>query len=266
MMMSARIRLAHAVRIVAAASLIAAAAGCTPKKDPALPAANAQEPDTYLLERGTQLLKARKWSQARQYFKRLVENYPQSPLRPQGKLGVGDSYLVENTAESKVLAVNEFREFLTFFPSDPRADYAQYKLAMSHFAQMLSAQRDQTETREAVKEFQNFFDRFPNSKLRPEVEPLARQARDRLSDSSYEVGYFYFRVKNYAGAIDRFKEVIRDDPAYSGRDALYFYMGESLMATKHLAEALPYYDRLVTEFQKSQYLARAKSRIAELKR
>jgi len=264
--MSRRVSLARALRIVTIAVLVAAAAGCHGKKDPNLPASRAVEPDTFLLQRGNELLKARKWSQARQYYKRLVENYPQSPLRPQGKLGVGDTYLMENTSESKVLAVNEFREFLTFFPSDPRADYAQYKLAMAHFKQMLSAQRDQTETREAVKEFQNFFDRFPNSKLRPEVEPYARQARDRLSDSSYEVGYFYFRVKNYAGAIDRFKEVLRDDPAYSRRDALYYYMGESLMATKHLAEALPYYDRIVSEFQKTQYMDRAKKRIAELKR
>ena len=53
---------------------------------------------------------------------------PQSPYRPDAKLGIGDTYLGEGTREALVLAINEFREFLSFYPTNPRADYAQYKL------------------------------------------------------------------------------------------------------------------------------------------
>ena len=84
------------------------------------------------------------------------------------------------TTESLLLAVNEFREFLTFYPTNPRADYAQYKLGMTYFKQMRGPQRDQTETREAVREFQTFVERYPNSQLRPEVEAKLREARDRV--------------------------------------------------------------------------------------
>ena len=212
MMMSARIRLARACRLLAAAGLLLSAAGCF-SSSPAiakLPAPGSAEPDQFLFDKGNQAMAAKKWLTAREYFKRLVESYPQSPLRPQGKLGLADTYLNENSAESKVLVANEYREFLTFFPSDSHADYAQYKLAMAHFRQMLNPQRDQTETREAIKEFKAFFDRFPTSPLRPEVEPFYRQARDRLSDAGYEIGTFYYRIRNYAGAIDRFKEVLKD--------------------------------------------------------
>ena len=103
----------------------------------------------------TEALKERKWLNAREYFRQVVDNYPQSPLRPDAKLGVGDSYLGEDTAESLVLAANEFREFLSSTRTSPRADYAQYKLAMSHFEQMRAPERDQTETREALKEFES---------------------------------------------------------------------------------------------------------------
>ncbi len=44
---------------------------------------------------------------------------------PTQRSAVGDTYLGENTTESLLLAVNEFREFLTFYPTNPRADYAQ---------------------------------------------------------------------------------------------------------------------------------------------
>ena len=51
----------------------------------------------------------------------------------------------------------------------------------------------------------------------------------------------------------------------SFRDAVYFFLGESLIKVKLNAEALPYFERLVTEFERSQYLDRARKLIATLK-
>ena len=96
-----------------------------------VPAGTAQ-PDKFLFDRGNAELMDKSWLRAREYFRQIVDNYPQSPLRPEAKLGVGDTYLGESSAESLVLAANEFREFITFYPTNSRADYAQYKLAMSH--------------------------------------------------------------------------------------------------------------------------------------
>ena len=119
------------------------------------------EADQILLDRGNAALKDRSWTRARTYFSELLESYPQSPLRAEAKLGVGDTFLGENNSASYVYAQNEYREFLAFYPTNPRADYAQMQLGMVHFNQMLSPQRDQTETREAIKEFQAFVDRYP---------------------------------------------------------------------------------------------------------
>ena len=65
--------------------------------------------------------------------------------------------------------------------------------------------------------------------------------------------------------IDRFKALLKQDPGYSKRDAVYFYLGESLIKGKKEAEALPYYDKLIQEFDKSEFLPEAQKRIAELK-
>jgi outer membrane protein assembly factor BamD len=227
--------------------------------------AGTPQPDRFLFERGTAALKDEDWFRAREYFRQIVDNYPQSPVRPEAKLGVGDSFLGENTNESLVLAANEFREFLTFYPTNTRADYAQYKLAMSHFKQMRAAERDQTETLAALKEFAIFFERYPNSPLMPEVKQQWREARDRLSEASYRVGLYYYRARWYPGAIDRFREVLKEDPGYTHRDAVYFYLAESLARTDKKAEALPYYERLLKEFVKSEYLDDAKKRLEELK-
>ena len=255
-----RLAIAMAVLVTLATCSVA---GCSARQT--TPPPGTPQPDRFLFERGTAALKEREWVNARTYFQQIVDGYPQSPFRPDAKLGVGDSYLGEDTAASVVLAANEFREFLQFYPTSMRADYAQYKLAMSHFEQMRAPERDQTETREALKEFDVFFQRFPNSPLMPEVKKNWRVARDRLSQASYGVGLHYYRVRWYPGAIDRFREVLRDDPEYTGRDAVYFYLAESLARTDKTPEAIPYFERLLQEFPSSEHVEDAKGRLQALR-
>jgi outer membrane assembly lipoprotein YfiO len=180
---------------------------------------------------------------------------------------LGDTYLGEGTPGALERALNEFTEFLSFFPTNPRADYAQYKLGMVHFRQMRAAQRDQTQTREAVKELETFVSRYSNSPLLAEGKARLRDARDRLSQADYEVGFFYYRNRWYPGAVDRFKSVLKQDPEFTNRDAVYFYLAESIVKgnPKQKAEALPYYEKLIEEFRQSNYLPEAQKRIAELK-
>src|SRR5439155_12534087 len=110
-----------------------------------------------------------------------------------------------------------------------------------------------------------FIDRYANSSLMPEVRGKLREAKDRLSESDYLVGFFYYRQRWYVGAIDRFKDLLKSDPEYTGRDAVYFYLAESLVKTKLQAEALPYLEKLVQEYERSQYLEEAQRRITDLK-
>jgi hypothetical protein len=46
---------------------------------------------------------------------------------------------------------------------------------------------------------------------------------------------------------------------------VYYYLAESYLKLRRDAEALPYYERLVEEFTKSEFLDEARTRIAELK-
>jgi outer membrane protein assembly factor BamD len=246
------------------ATAVLGASACAGRTRSMVPAGTS-EPDKFLFDKGTEALNSKKWLTAREFFKQVTETYTASPYRPDSKLGIGDTYLGEGTAEALVLAINEFREFLSFYPTSKRADYAQYKLAVAHVRQMRAPQRDQTETREAIKEFETFVARYPNSSLMPEVKAKLREAKDRLDESDYLVGYFYFRQRWYPGAIDRFKALLKDDSEFSGRDAVYFYLAESLVKMKQEAEALPYFEKLQQEFEKSQYLPDTHKRIAELK-
>jgi outer membrane protein assembly factor BamD len=238
-------------------------AGCGANRSE-IPAGTA-DADKFLYDRGQEELKERNWLRSREYFRQIVDNYPQSTFRPDAKLAVGDTFIGEGTTEALLLGINEFREFLTYFPTNPRADYAQFRLAYAYTKQMLAPDRDQSPTRDAIRELQVFIDRYPNSPMLPEVQKMMREAKDRLSESSFRVGRTYYRMKWYPGAIDRFREVLKDDPQYTHRDDVYFLLAESLRVTDKKAEALPYYERLLSEFEQSEHLENARKRVAELK-
>ena len=251
----------RALCLAACAALVTACAS-GPKKPPV----GAEEPDKFLFEYGMTALNDKRWFVAREYFRQLIDSYPQSPFRADAKLGVGDSYLGEGTAESQVMAINEFREFLAYYPTHELAHYAQFKLGMAHYYEMPNSARDQTETKEAIKELTTYVEKYPDKPLIDEARQRLREAKDRLSDHEYGVGLFYLRSRmSLPGALDRFNSILKNDPQYTRRDAVYYQMAQTLVQVGQPAAAIPYLDKLIAEFEQSEYLERAKEQVAELK-
>lgn len=246
---------------VVVALLLAAACASGPKRPPT----GSLEPDKFLFENGTAALNDRRWFVAREYFRQLVDSYPQSPYRADAKLGIADTYLGERTPEANVLAVSEYREFLSFYPTHERAHYAQFKLGMTHFYQMKGPERDQTETKEAVAELTTYLQRYPDRPLADEARRRLREARDRLSMSEYRVGVFYYRQRWYPGALDRLTALLKSDPEFTYRDGIYYYMAQMFLKAGRPAEALPYLDRLTKEFEKSEFLEDAQKQMEQIK-
>jgi len=220
--------------------------------------------DRLLFERGTVALEERDWSRARQYFVQIRDTYPQSEYRAAARLSIGDTYEGEGTSVGYVQALDEYQDFLSLYPTHDRAGYAQYKIGLVHFHQMRRAERDQTETMAAVEAFETFITSYPTDELMPDARARLRDARDRLSEHDFVVGHFYFRLKNYPGAISRFREILNNDPAYTRRDEVYFYLAESLATINATAEAIPYFARLLDEFDSSEYAEQARTRLVEL--
>ena len=89
------------------------------REDRPRPPPGTGQPDKFLYEKGTEALQDKKWLRAREYFRQLVDNYPQSPLRPDAKLALGDTYLGENTTESLVLGAERVPRVPHVLPDAP---------------------------------------------------------------------------------------------------------------------------------------------------
>ena len=262
-----RVGLARAavLALVAGALAVTACGG----REAEIPDLTEADADEILFERGTASLDEGSWSTAREYFVQIRDNYPQSPLRAQARLGVVESYEGEGTDVAYLSALNELQEFLRLYPpTHELAPEAQFKVGMVYYNQMRRPERDQSETRSAITEFETFIERyaeFADPQLLADARVRLRDARDRLSDSNYLVGRFYYRLRYYPGAIDRFREILDEDPGYTRRDAVYFHLADALATIDRGPEALPLFELLISEFPSTEYLEDANLRIAELK-
>ena len=185
------------------------------------------------------------------------------------RLHIIDTYEGEDNEIAYAAALTELREFQRLYPpTHELAPIAQYKIAMVFYNQMKRPEREQTQTRAAVQEFERFISDYAETaepELITEARSNLREARDRLSEASFIVGRYYYRIKNYLGAMDRFRGILDDDPGYSGRDIVYYYLADSLSINGFNTEALPLFERLISEYPESEYVAEATQQIASLK-
>ena len=247
---------------LAVVTLAMIGAGCGSDEPQVTPAT--VDGDRILFERGQAALEEENWGESRDYFLQVRDSYPQSDLRADVRLGIADTYEGQGNAENYVSALAEYQDFLSLYPTHPRAPYAQFKLAMVHHHQMRQPERDQSWTLSAIREFELFIERYPNSELMGEVSGYLRGARDRLSESEFIVGRYYYRNNWWPGAIDRLRAVLESDPQFTGSEPVYFYLADALYNSGELKEALPTFRRLLEEFPETEFIEDATAAMADI--
>jgi outer membrane protein assembly factor BamD len=221
--------------------------------------------DSLLLDRGTQALEDHDWVDARGYFQQLLDTYPRSQLAGDARLGVADAYFHQKGSGNIILGIAEYRDFLTFFPNHPRADYAQYQVALGYYNQMHSSDRDQTPTYTAVREFEKLIELYRNSLYAEEGRKLLQECRDQLADAEFNVGRFYFKTRKHCrAAVARLKGVLENYPTYSHLDRVYFYLGQSHVLCGMPTEAMPYYQQLLDNYPESEHREEAEEVLSKL--
>jgi outer membrane protein assembly factor BamD len=220
----------------------------------------ASNSDQVIWEAAQKAAERRQWESARQLFKRIVEGFPQSEHGPAARLALGDSYMEEGGAANYILAAGAYRDFLTLYPTHARADYAQFRVAESHFSQRNGPDRDQTATEGALEEYQRLLEAYPGSIHAEPARQRIAACRQSLARSEFQVGYFYQRTRQACrAAIARYERVLSEYPDFEALDELLFRLGECLVASGRAAEAPPHLKRILDEFPQSAFRAGAEA-------
>lgn len=215
--------------------------------------------DQIVWEAGEKAVAKKDWESARQYFRRLIDAFPQSEHQPDARIALADSYFEEGGTANYVLAVSSYREFLTLYPQHPKSDYAQFRAGESYFEQKNSPDRDQTATQQALEEYQRLLDVYPESQWVEKTRERVRECRQILARTHFGVGYFYQRTRQaWRSAIGRYETIVSDYPDFERFDEVLFRLAECLGNAGRYAEARPYLARLQSEFPQSSFIEPAK--------
>jgi outer membrane protein assembly factor BamD len=243
------------------AALAASALACGKQEvDIATLASNS---DQVIWAAGQKALKGKQWDIARQHFRRIVDGFPQSPLVPEARLAIGDSYFTEGGTASYTLAAGQYREFLTVFPSHPRGDYAQFQIGESYFNQKNSSDRDQTQVAQALDEFMAFLDRYPESPYAKTAKDRVHACRSSLARAEFGVAWFYQKSRRACrAAIARYEDILKNYPDFDRTDETLLRLGQCLAMTGREAEAAPVLARLIDEYPDSPFVKDARDLMA----
>lgn len=214
--------------------------------------------DGVVWEAGQKAAAKEDWASARQYFKRIVDAFPQSEHQADARLGIADAYFEEGGTANYVLAASSYQEFLTLYPQHVRSDYAQFRAGEAHFKQRNSPDRDQTQTKEALEEYSKLLDIYPESTYVEQARARVRECRQILARSHHLVAFFYQRGRQaWRSAIGRYELILRDYPDYDRFDEVLYRYAECLAATGRYAEALPVLGRLQRDYPQSGFSSNA---------
>jgi outer membrane protein assembly factor BamD len=232
------------------------------------------EPDKVLYDRAQDDLKHGRYTEGRLALQTLVNTYPDSEYLAKAKLMVADSYYKEGGTGNLTQAIQEYKDFQTFFPFlENEASYAQMQVGLAHYHMMEKADRDTTQAQEAEDEFQAFLVKYPQSPLVPKAEQYLRDVQEILADGEFKIAYYYYYTKqDYRASAARLVELSDRYPLYSENDQALWMLGDIYDRARQLSKneddknhwgdlAAKCYDRIVTEYPLSKQAPDAQARL-----
>ena len=227
--------------------------GCSAKEKPATP-------EEYL-RLGNQQLDRKRQQQARKYYHQLLENFPDSAYKAEAQFNIAESLYNEgNYLEARF----EYEKFLQLHPVHSLASRAQFQLGMCSLKQMLSYDRDQTHTHQALQAFRLLRRQYPQDPLVPVAEAHIRMLRERLAERELYVARFYYRKKAYQAAIGRLLNLIQVYPTTPALDEALYMLADSYRAEENYVKAQRALRLLVDRFPESTYVSRARTQLRRL--
>ena len=218
-----------------------------------------------LFEKGEEQYKRETWQRARTYFSHLYETFPNDPLGRRSLLRIADTYYEQGDPVNLVEAQYKYRDFINRYPTSDQADYAMLRIGMCSFKQMERPDRDQQKTREAVEKLNDMLRAHPNSPLKAEAEARRQDALDRLARHEHLVARYYMKRGSHNSAVQRLNFLIDTYANYNDRAGAFYDLGNALSHLGRDGEARLYFERVLTEFPKSDYAEPAKRRLSDLK-
>jgi len=160
-------------------------------------------------ERAKSFFEQKKYDLAIQAFERILFYHASSEFVDDAQYWLGRTYLERKDYDQ---AIVEFDYLLRNFPKSTQLEEAYFYRAKAHLLAAPSFEKDVSDLKKAVRLFDEFLTRFPNSKFTADVRKEILSARNRLARKELENGKLYERLKEFNAALLYYDYIITNYP------------------------------------------------------
>lgn len=218
--------------------------------------------DTELFEQGKFYYEAGEYKEALQYFLYVKEHFIRSQYAGITRFYAGECYFAREEYED---AASEYQIFLAFFPKDPQAPAAQYKLGVSYLEQSRGPARDQRMIHNALTELQKVKENYPDEgEFVQKAEEQIRKTRYELALHELLVATFYRKEKQYKSSNSRLDYLLQEYPEIDVSGDALFYKGLNYLDLKQPEDAKASFLRLIQKYPENKYVSAAQKKLAKL--
>lgn len=167
------------------------------------------------------------------------------------------------------LAQYHFKNYYRSFPAGKHAEEALFMNAYCYYLNSPIYKLDQTDTKNAMAELQNFVDQFPESSRIDSCNKISDLLRAKLEHKEYDITKQYFNISDYKASIVSAKNFAKDFPESRNIDEMlyltvnaYYLLAVNSLETKKLERldlAMETYLKLLDLYPNSSYLQRAET-------
>ncbi len=214
-----------------------------------------------LYQKGMALYYKKSYSKAIDSFQEIVNSHPLSRYSAEARLLIADSYYYDGKYG---LAYSYYTDFVNLYPTHYKAPYALFQKGMSAYNQIETMDRDQENTKNALITFEELSRLYPDTAYADKARVLISNCRKRLAEREFYVGSFYYKTKNFKGAIKRLKGLVDTYPDSGLIDRSLLLLGLSYLNMGDKDKARDVLTRLIRDYPESRYSRDAKKRLDKI--
>ena len=153
------------------------------------------------------LVQNREYTKSAKAFDEIDRYYPYSRWALRAQIMEAFACYAKRDYDEAVIVIDRF---LQLYPGNSFAPYAYYLKALSLYAQISDAGRDQKMTQQALDALNEVVRRFPETPYAKDAEEKIVLAQDYLAAKEVHVGRFYLKRDKHIAAMNRFMRVVQN--------------------------------------------------------
>jgi outer membrane protein assembly factor BamD len=138
-------------------------------------------------------------------------------------------------------------------------------IALSVYKTSRPVDRDQAETKEAIKLFRDFIENYSSSVFADSARKYLGRAVDKLAEKEYNSARFYQKIGEKEAAVICYKSFVNDYAGSGFAPQAQLNLGQILIELGRESEAREVLDGLVTKESDADYAKKARELLGRLK-